>query len=157
MTLKFYRARNFLRRSRFEKLWFLPTLLLLGLSRLAIKTIPFRYFAHRLGRHNGITVWIPILSPLSEARALSIARVVQLAACHTPWESNCFPQAITARMLLGLYGIPYSLFFGVQIAPFAAHAWVAAGRVRVAGGESFSCFTVVNCFTSAIPPSANPP
>lgn len=148
MTLNIHRARNFLRRSAFEKIWFLPTWLLLGISRFAIKIIPFRHLAPGFGRHSGITVWMPILSPLDEARALCIARVVQMAARYTPWESNCFPQAITARILLGLYGIPYGFFFGFTAGTPMAHAWVAAGRIRVTGGESFSQFTVVSCFIS---------
>ena len=83
---------------------------------------------------------------------MQIGRAVRLAARYTPWDSNCFPQAVVARLLLGLYGIPYALFFGLRRDPdsgaMLAHAWVAAGRVRVTGGESFGQFTVVGVFVS---------
>ncbi|CAD6875583.1 hypothetical protein [Methylomonas fluvii] len=55
-------------------------------------------------------------------------------------------------MLLGFYGVPYAVFFGVSRdtvgAKITAHAWVAAGRGRVTGGGSFGRFTVVGCFVS---------
>ncbi len=147
------KARSFAHRPWFEKAWFLPVWLLLGASRFVILIVPFRRLAFWLGKHEGIAPWIPLVDARAEARALSISRVVQMTARHTPWKSNCFPQAITARILLGLYGVPYSLFFGVnrnaEDVTLAAHAWVAAGRVRVTGGMSFDQFTVVGCFVSA--------
>lgn len=85
---------------------------------------------------------------------MQIGRVVHLAARYTPWNSNCFPQAVVARLLLGLYGIPYILFLGVSRVPdtrgMTAHAWVAAGRVRVTGGAGFTQFTTVSCFVSPL-------
>lgn len=147
------KARSFAQRPWFEKAWFLPVWLLLGASRFVILTIPFKYLALRLGEREGIAPWVPLVDARAEARALSISRVVQMAARHTPWKSNCFPQAMTARILLGLYGVPYGLFFGVnrnaEEVTLAAHAWVTAGRVRVTGGMSFNQFTVVGCFVSA--------
>lgn len=145
------KSRNFARRSEFEQMWFLPCWLLLGLSRLLILTVPFRHLAPWLGMQMEVAAWVPLVGSDGEARALSIARIVQMAARHTPWTSNCFPQAVTARILLGLYGIPYSLFLGIDNdkgAIMAAHAWVSVGRVRVTGGEGFGQFTVVGCFVA---------
>ncbi|MGZ8158145.1 MAG: lasso peptide biosynthesis B2 protein [Methylobacter sp.] len=146
------KARNFAHRPWFEKLWFIPIWLLLGASRFVILTVPFRRLAFWLGVHEGIAPWVPLVDSRSETKALSISRVVQMAAKYTPWKSNCFPQALTARILLGFYGVPYSLFFGVnrdaEDAMLNAHAWVASGRVRVTGRTSFDQFTVVGCFVS---------
>lgn len=146
------KMRNFLRLPRFVQLWFLPAWLLLGLCRLAILTFPFRRLASSLGMHSQASVWLPVLNQREEARAFRLSRVVHLASRYTPWDSNCFPQALAARLLLGLYGVPYALFFGLARDPNAsgmqAHAWVAAGRVRVTGGNSFDRFTVVGCFVA---------
>ena len=68
-------------------------------------------------------------------------------------DSNCFPQAVAAKLLLSLYRIPYALYFGLWQAPdhsgTQAHAWVAAGRIRVSGGHSLDQYTVVGCFISS--------
>lgn len=152
LSLLTRKARGFARRPRFEQAWFLPAWLLLGASRLLILAMPFRSLAPHLGTHSGTAPWVPLVDARREATALSISRVVKMAARHTPWVSNCFPQAVTARILLGLYGIPYCIFFGVSRLPsdpeMKAHAWVAAGRVRVTGGASFAHFTVVGCFVA---------
>lgn len=146
------KARSFRRLPYFEQLWFLPAWMLLGLSRFAILAFEFRRLAPWLGIHTQTRAWIPILNQRDEAMALHISRIVRLASRYTPWQSNCFPQAVTARLLLGLYGVPYALFFGLardrDTAEMKAHAWVAAGRVRVTGGNSFEQFTVVSCFVS---------
>jgi hypothetical protein len=150
-------ARNFVRWPWFDKAWFLPAWLLLGLSRLVILAAPFRYLAPWLGTPAGVSPWIPLPGSRREATASSIGRVVRRAARCTPWQSNCFPQAVTARILLGLCGVPYSLFFGVACdagnadsgQKISAHAWVAAGRVAVTGGVSFGQFTVVGCFVNS--------
>lgn len=146
------KARNFRRHSAFIRLWFLPAWLLLGISRALILIVSFRRLAPHLGVHDGVAPWVPLLARAQEARALDIGRAVRLAARYTPWTSNCFPQAVAARLLLGLYRIPYVLYFGLardpEHADMKAHAWVAAGRVRVTGGAGFRAFTVVGCFVA---------
>jgi hypothetical protein len=151
------KSRSFARRSRFEKVWFFPAWALLGASRFLILFVPFRLLAPQLGKHAGTFSWIPLIDARQKARAMSVARVIALAARYTPWTSNCFPQAVTAKVLLGFFGIPNSLFLGVSRDSAAeklkAHAWVAAGRVKVTGGYSFDQFTVVGCFVSLHFPS----
>lgn len=146
------KARSFLRQPGFIQFWFIPIWFCLGVSKALIFTVSFRRLAPHLGRQSAIVPWLPLLEPRQEARALLIGRAVRMAARYTPWDSNCFPQAVAARLLLGVYGIPYALFFGLMRDPDAremkAHAWVAAGKVRVTGGTSFGQFTVVGCFVA---------
>lgn len=147
------KAIAFLRQPPFIQAWFPVVWVILGFAKALILTLSFRRLAPRLGRQSGIAPWVPLLTPAEEQRALLIGRLVRMTARYTPWDSNCFPQAIAARMLLGLYGVPYVLYFGLQRDPadpagLKAHAWVAAGRVRVTGGTSFGQFTVVGCFVA---------
>lgn len=143
---------NFARRPRFEQMWFVPAWLLLGASRFVILFVHFRRLAPYLGAQAGVALWIPLLDSRREARAMSISKVIRMAANYTPWTSNCFPQAVAARVLLGLYDVPYSIFFGINRdaadATLQAHAWVTSGRVHVTGGSSFDQFTVVGCFVA---------
>jgi hypothetical protein len=144
---------NFLDQPVFIKLWFLPVWLLLGLSKLIIRLVSFKRLAPRLGIHVGTDAVVPLLDERQERRALMVGRVVRLSARYTPWNSNCFPQAVTAKLLLSLYRIPYALYFGLgkdsADSGTQAHAWIAAGRIRVTGGASFGQFTVVGCFVSS--------
>lgn len=147
------KTHSFRRHPYFERAWFFPTWMLLGICRLCILFIPFRFLAPGLGSHAGTAPWTPLLDSDKEARAFSIARVVMLASRYTPWVSNCFNEAMTARILLGLWDIPYCFFFGVRRrgtnSPLEAHAWVIAGKVRVTGGVSFNRYQVVGCFVSS--------
>jgi hypothetical protein len=145
------KARHFTEQPLFAKLWFVPVWILLGISKAMIFTFSFRRIAAHLGTWTGATPWVPVLSVDQENRAKLIGRTVQTIARYTPWNSNCFPQAITARLLLGLYSIPYAIYFGLMkdaTSPhMQAHAWVASGRIRVTGGDGFEEFTVVGCFS----------
>lgn len=143
---------SFVSLPRFHKVWLIPSWLLLGLTRLMVLTIPFHSLAVGIGVPVGVDAWVPITSPARRARAAAIGQVVRLAARYAPWEANCLAQALTARILMGLYRVPYALFFGVArdklTADLTAHAWVVAGPVRVTGGESFSIYTVVGMYVS---------
>lgn len=149
------KLKGFLRHPLPVKLWFFPVWVGLGLAKLAIRLITFKRLVPRLGTLMGVAPWLPTLDPEQERRARIIKQVILLAARHTPWDSNCFPQALVARMLLGWYRVPYCVFFGVRRSPasdqFEAHAWVAAGRVRVSGGGSFMSYTVVGVFAGPRP------
>lgn len=148
-----HKARSFLRLPWFTQAWFIPMWVLLGISKASIFTVPFRTLAPRLGHKSSIHPRLPVLTPEQEHRARRIGEVVRLTARYTPWNSNCFPQAISARVLLGLYHVPYMFYFGLApardgVEKMNAHAWVVAGRVAVTGGRSFGQFTVVGCFES---------
>jgi len=138
---------------RFERAWLLPTWVLLGVARFAVLFVAFPRLARRLGRRSAAAC-VPVLDAAQQARAASIGRTVRRAARYTPWTSNCFPQAIAARLLLGWHGVPYALLFGlaqetaVDGRRMKAHAWVAAGRIHVTGGAGFERFTVVGCFVA---------
>jgi hypothetical protein len=144
------KVRSFAGVPLFTKLWLVPAWIELGLSRALILVVPFRTLAPRLGTAQGTAANVPLLTPAQEARARAIGRTIRLAARYTPWTSNCFPQAVVARTMLGMHGIPYAIHFGLMPdgnAGMRAHAWVVAGRVPVTGGHSFHRYTVVGVFT----------
>ncbi len=142
---------RFLRQPLFIKLWVVPVWILLGLAKISIFCIPFKVLAKYMGVNISSAYWIPLLSKPQCQRAQLIGRLVQGVARFTPWESNCFPQALTAQLLLNCYRIPATLFFGLrrEDQEMLAHAWVAAGPVAVCGGRSFHQYAVVGAFTSA--------
>ena len=135
----------------FIKFWLVPTWIMLGLARMTVLLIPFRMIAPRLGRSEIGAAIIPLATQDQKARALNIGRVIRLATKYTPWNANCFAQAIVARQLLSIYGLPYTVFLGFSAnadkdGSVGAHAWTISGSVPITGGYSFDHFTVVGEF-----------
>ncbi|HCS28295.1 MAG TPA: lasso peptide biosynthesis B2 protein [Spongiibacteraceae bacterium] len=133
-----------------------PTWVLLALARLTVLFVPFHRIAPFLGRPAPIAAWTPVLTrnQLRAARILKCA--IATAARHTPFEASCLTQAIAARVLLGLAGIPYALYFGVSHDTdkiLEAHAWIVCGPVWVCGGNGFRSYAPIHCFS--IPPATN--
>ena len=148
------KLRTFWRQPLFIRIWLLPIWLALGVARAAILIVSFRRLSAYLGRALGASPWVPLLSTSQEKRASQVSTLVRMAAKYTPWESNCFTQALVARMVLGWLGIPCTMYFGLardagaDAGKLRAHAWVAAGRVYVTGGLGHDKFTVVGSFVS---------
>ena len=132
-------GRGFVRLGRGDQIRLLAVWSLLGLTRLAILVLPFRVIRRLLGEDRaGITTGPPpALDERSRARATTIGTHIAVAARHTPWTSECYPQALTARILLGARRIPHRTSFGLrrQDGGLAAHVWVTAGSVAVCGGN----------------------
>ncbi|AVS73408.1 lasso peptide biosynthesis B2 protein [Paracidovorax cattleyae] len=148
-VLPLRRLRAFLRLPRFERCLFFPAWLLLGLARVAVLCLGFRRLAPWLGRAVAETPSLPPLEQRGWRRAQQIGRTLRLAARHTPWQSNCLAQALAARCLLGVFGIPHAVCFGVarlDASQLQAHAWVVAGQGFVTGGVGAQRFTCTGCF-----------
>lgn len=125
--------------------------LLLGLTRVLTLVLPFRMVRHLLGEPRATVL------PDRPARSASgrdrgrghrIGVLVTRAAGRTPWRSDCYPQALTARLLLRAARIPHRVSFGVRRdgGDLAAHAWVDVDGVPVTGGDGQG-WTTVGSFT----------
>ena len=147
----FKKAKHFLNQPLFIKLWFFPLWIGLGISKLFIVTLSIAHFSPFLGSSIDFQTKAPHITQSEEAAAFQIGAAIRLAARYTPWDSNCFPQAILARLILRLYRIPHILYFGLNrhhaTHNLNAHAWVVAGHVSVTGGVlSFNQYTVVGAY-----------
>ena len=121
---------------------------LLGLTRLLTVVLPFRAIRHLLGEQRSPRSVDPASGPVPPPvnardinRARQIGSAVRTAARRTPWRSDCYPQALTARALLRLARVPHAVTFGVRrddAGELKAHAWVSAGKVAVTGGSGQS-------------------
>ena len=131
--------------------WRIPlTWLLLGVSRFLVLLLPFRYVAMVLGQRADAPV-VPLVPAQHMAQLRQLKQLIAITSKYCPWRANCFAQAITAKLWLSWWGLPYCVFFGVARDPvkaLKAHAWVMAGPVAVSGGNSFSQFTVVASYVS---------
>lgn len=147
---------GFLRLPPFERYLLLPAWALLGVARAAVLVVGFRRLAPWLGRAVAEPPPAPMLDARAQRRAIQVGRTLRLAARHTPWQSNCLAQALSARCLLGLFRVPHMLCFGVarprETAALQAHVWVLAGTVRVTGGDGVERFARVGCFVAPAEP-----
>lgn len=146
------RLHNFLSKPRAQR-YALPIVWpLLGLSRAMVLLLPFRLLSKLLGAEHGPHPLSCLTTPQQTRRALDIGRTVRWAACHTPWTSNCFAQALAARILLGAAGVPCVTCFGLSRdgqKELIAHAWVSVGPIRVCGGDGLARYKVVGCFVTS--------
>ena len=121
---------------------------LLGVARLALLVIPFRHLARRLGPLHTETA--PDAPPEQVAHAQRVGLAIARVSPHTPWTSNCFPQALVAKYWLHRRRIPTTLYLGVALskgpasapAGMEAHAWLRCGPLIVTGGRGHTRFTV---------------
>ncbi|MCC4619702.1 lasso peptide biosynthesis B2 protein [Xanthomonas cassavae CFBP 4642] len=146
----------FTRLPRFERLLLVPTWLLLGAARGAVRWIGFRHLARWVGHQMAVPPALPRLDERAQRRALQIGRTVRLAARHTPWRSNCLAQALASHCLLVVFRVAHVLCLGVARsadgAALQAHAWVVAGSQHVTGGHGTDRFTRVGCFVPYVWP-----
>lgn len=149
------KLRHFFALSLSDKTRILVIFLLLGISRMVILTIPFRYYAKYLGSLYGTSVFAPVLTTSQTQRARQLGWMVRATANITPWESKCLAQAMTASFLLRREKIPYVMHFGLARKRNAtdsdtmnAHAWIISGSVAVTGGRSYPHFGVVGTYGS---------
>ncbi len=149
----FKRLNNLLRRPWADHWLLAQVFAWLGITRLAINVLPFRRLAQYLGPHQQETAVEASSAELDTAQR--IAWAIQRISPHTPWTSNCFPQALTAKLLLRRHGIPSTLYLGAafsadktngQAAGLEAHAWLRCGTVYVTGGRGHERFGVVGIF-----------
>lgn len=131
--------------------WLLvEVLLLLGLARLTLKIVPFRRIAQHLGELQVETSAEEAPDRLAQAQRIALA--VSRISPHTPWISNCFPQALTAKFWLRQKRIPSTLYLGVALnkedaeTQMEAHAWLRCGGMYVTGGKGDERYAVVACF-----------
>jgi hypothetical protein len=138
------------RRSRTERLLLLEAFALLGLARLTVLILPFKWLAFSLGRHMNESGTQISVSDLQYARL--IGQAIRSAANNTPWKSVCLPRAVAAQWMLRRRRIAATLYLGVakddeKPEKLAAHAWLRCGDIIVTGKAGMEHFTVVSVFS----------
>ena len=139
--------KKYYRQSWRMKVLLLYIFILLGIVRLFLLIIPFRYIAGYLGH---ITEESPY-SDMSQTQFLRrIAWSLTAVSRYTPWESKCLVQAIVGKILLRHRHLPNTLYLGVckdKDNNLQAHAWLRSGSYTITGGWAKDNFTVVSMFS----------
>ncbi|HEX9079146.1 MAG TPA: lasso peptide biosynthesis B2 protein [Desulfuromonadaceae bacterium] len=138
------------RRSRVERQLLLEAFALLGVARLLVLTIPFRWLTGSLGKRMNESGTQIAESDMDLARL--IGQAIRSAANNTPWKSVCLPQAVAGQWMLKRRRIPATLYLGVakddaKTEKLAAHAWLRCGEIVLTGASGHRQFTVVATFS----------
>lgn len=122
---------------------------LLGIVRLLILILPFRYLTKIMGKE--IIESAEDVSPKLIVKAEKIGWAVNRMSGFTPWKSQCFAQALTAMIILKILMIPCTLYFGVakdQSNKLIAHAWLRCGNRIVTGRMEKDRFKTISQFSN---------
>lgn len=144
------RLYNFLLRRPWADQWLVVQVyVLLGVTRLAINTLSFARLEPLLGQRLVESTREAPVEHLRQAR--KIAWAVRAVSPYTPWQSNCFPQALTAKILLRRRAIPSTLYLGAafkqeKTAGLEGHAWLRCGPCYVTGGDGSQHFGAIAAF-----------
>lgn len=101
-------------------------------ASLAVRLVPFRTLAERLGRSGKGR------KPADKETAYWLRRAVLAWARRLPWRAQCFEQGLAAVALLRRRGLAASLHYGAATidGELKAHVWVTSGRTEVIGYEN---------------------
>lgn len=121
------------------------TLFLSAYYRFRMKYTSFAKFSKGIGERG-------VESSLKTYRVKDLYRVraAVITVCeHTPWESKCMVQALTAKTILNSIGLPCTLYMGVMNSPdtgeMIAHAWLRCGTLIVTG-DGYENYTITGKF-----------
>jgi Transglutaminase-like superfamily len=134
MTLK-RKLKTFLGKSGVERRMTGEAILLLGMARIIVLTVPFRVLAQ----------WLKQAPDGNEAPnpelVAGVRRAVATAARNVPWNAVCLPQAIAAKAMLARRGQGSAFHLGAtldQNGKLIAHAWLVCGGEIVTGAAGIN-------------------
>jgi hypothetical protein len=122
--------------------------ILLGVSRLALLLLPFKRIAPHLGKQGEDAYAIDAGQTVT---AKGVGWAVRSASMHTPWQSKCLAQAMTAKHMLRQRKIRNTLYLGLakdETGKMIAHAWIFCGSLPLTGAMDTPRYTVVSTFSS---------
>ena len=133
-----------------QKKLFIEAYFTLGFFRAAIMARSFKSLVSELNQNEdsaGIE-----LTDEKKQLALLIGKEITAAANHTPWESTCLVQTLTAKRMLGKRNIAGKFHLGVKMNsaesdPLAAHAWLICGGTILTGESGHESYTVISTFS----------
>ena len=121
------------RQSPRRALLLLEAVVLLGISRIALRLMPFRHIARILDR-SLLTRKRDL--PNRERKRRNVSWAITRGSRLLPGNTVCFPQGIAAHVMCRRRGIGTTLYYGVAIRPdtgLRAHVWLQDGSNGVVG------------------------
>jgi hypothetical protein len=142
--------KKFTKLSSEEKKLFVEAYLILGIMRFAILTTSFKHLTRSM-EHSTKKQVLPKLDEDQIYIAKRIGDAIVRASAHTPWQSACLVQALTAQKMLKKRCIGGAFYLGVfkerkDTGEIEAHAWAQCGELTITGGRGSEAYTVLSVF-----------
>ena len=123
----------------------------LTIAYLAVRFLPFRWTAARLGRLENEPIKRPI-SAKQRHQAQQVGWAVTTLARHFPLDAKCLAQAIAGKWMLHRRGLPSCFYLGVDHGNgdenwLVAHAWLLCAGDFVTGEPQHERFKVLTTFS----------
>ena len=137
-------------RSSGERLLLIEAVIWLGVMRVFVQCVPFRWIVRWFHLAQGSSAVMPTAS--DGTRAARIGWAIQVGAAHTPWLSTCLAQTLSGMAMLRRRGIAGTLYLGVARSAaashtIAAHSWLCCGDTVLIGASGDTHFTPVASFS----------
>ena len=134
-----------------EKKLFIEAYITLGIMRAAILVLSFKRITRSL-EHYPEQKKPPVLDPRDLTMALAVGKAVERASSHTPWESACLVQVLSAQRMLQKRSIEGVFYLGAAKAKqsrekIEAHAWLQCDHRIITGAEGHEKYTVLSTVT----------
>ncbi len=124
---------------------------LLAAARLILIFAPFKKIAPLLGHLNKDE---PSLSTTENKFTLTHLSLAIARACrYSFWRTQCFEQALAAKIMLRRRGIHSTIYFGVKHVDngnktIAAHAWIESEGITLTGAMGKDSFSIISSYNS---------
>ena len=128
--------------SQTQRVLLIEASVFLLVARLLLVFVPFRYIVRAMGGFLPPTPKSHIILRRSPSEDIELAReiscAIKRAVRYVPFRAVCLPQAMAARRMLALRGVPSIIHFGAtrnlaEGTPLETHAWLSAQGVEVTG------------------------
>lgn len=139
--------KTFLKLSVENKILVMEATVLLLLTRLTIRFLPYRVLRKMLGRHKVVAV----NQTVDEALIRRISYFINRVAPRMPIECTCLPQALTGKYMLKRRGIKSTLYIGLgphKTQKLMGHAWLMVNHMTITGGTGNEKLAQLGYFSS---------
>ena len=119
----------------------------LGVARLIVLLVPFRWITPFLGMHMAESP--DTQKQVQKQFAVRVSWAIWTASRHMPWKCKCLVQAMAGKCILKRRRIPSTLYLGLlkdENEKLKAHAWLRSGDTIAIGGREIDQYKVISTF-----------
>ncbi len=142
------KIKSFLSIPGYSKLLFAEAIFTSAWVKITLLFFPFSKVAKWLGKANEHNPEDNSTDEISKVKKVQFA--LKLCDRYVPWPTECYTQALTAKLLLKRRNIPGIIYFGFRKndqGKLMGHAWLKSEGIVVTGFCDFSLYTVHSSFS----------